>query len=88
MAVLLANIALAIPFLVVFIAVPLWLTVKRPETGADRTDAHRYQRARAAQAQTAQVQAALTLATQAKGHDTGPERRRAALVPAGTAPPR
>ena len=87
MAVLLANIALAIPFLVVFIAVPLWLTVKRPETGADRTDAHRYQRARAAQAQTAQVQAALTLATQAKGHDTG-HGRRAALVPAGTAPPR
>ncbi len=51
MAVLLANIALAIPFLVAFIAVPLWFTFKRPETGADHTEAHRYLRARAAQAQ-------------------------------------
>lgn len=48
MAVLLANIALAIPFLVVFIAVPLWFTFRRPETGADHTEAHRYLRARAA----------------------------------------
>ncbi len=51
MAVLLANIALAIPFLVAFIAVPLWMTFKRPETGADHTGAHRYLRARAAQVQ-------------------------------------
>ena len=51
MAVLLANIALAIPFLVAFIAVPLWFTFKRPETGADHTEAHRYLRVRAAQAQ-------------------------------------
>ena len=51
MAVVMANIALAIPFLVAFIAIPLWLTFKRPETGADHTEAHRYLRARAAQAQ-------------------------------------
>ncbi len=51
MAVLLANIALAIPFLVAFIAVPLWMTFKRPETGADHTGAHRYLRARTAQVQ-------------------------------------
>ena len=59
MAVLLANIALAIPFLVVFIALPLWFTFKRPETGADHTEAHRYLRARAAQVR-AQAQPALT----------------------------
>ena len=66
MAVLLANIALAIPFLVVFIAVPLWMTFKRPETGADHSDAHRYLRARAAQDQTAQAQTALTRSAHAK----------------------
>jgi hypothetical protein len=66
MAVVLANIALAIPFLVVFIAVPLWMTFKRPETGPDHTGTHRYLRARAAQAQTGQAQTALTRAAHAK----------------------
>lgn len=66
MTVLLANISLAIPFLLVFIAVPLWITFKRPETGADHADAHRYLRARAAQAQTAQAQTALIQAVHAK----------------------
>ncbi len=60
MAVVLANIALAIPFLVAFIAVPLWLTFKRPETGADHAEARRYLRARAAQA--APARSALTTA--------------------------
>ncbi len=64
MAVLLANIALAIPFLVVFIALPLWFTFKRPETGADHTEAHRYLRARA-QVQT-QAQPALTRSAHAQ----------------------
>lgn len=53
MTVLLANIALAIPFLAAFAALPLWLTFKRPETGADHAEAHRYLRARAAHARTA-----------------------------------
>jgi hypothetical protein len=66
MAILLANIALAIPFLVVFIAVPLWLTFKRPETGTDHTGAHRYLRARAAEARAAQAQTAVTRAAHAK----------------------
>ena len=47
-AVVLANFVLAIPFLVAFIAVPLWMTVKRPETGADHTRANSYLRARRA----------------------------------------
>ena len=33
-AVVLANIVLAIPFLVAFIGIPLWKTFKRPETAA------------------------------------------------------
>jgi hypothetical protein len=66
MAVLLVNIALAIPFLVVFIAVPLWLTFKRPETGADHTEARNYLHARAAQGHTAHASAALTRAVGAK----------------------
>jgi hypothetical protein len=41
-----ANILLAIPFLVTFIAVPLWWTVKRPQTGADHAEARAYLRAR------------------------------------------
>jgi hypothetical protein len=66
MAILLANIALAIPFLVVFIAVPLWMTFKRPETGADHTGAHRYLRARAAEARAAQAHTAVTRTAHAK----------------------
>jgi len=49
MTVLLANIALAIPFLVAFIAVPLWMTFRRPETGPDHLAARRYLRSRTAQ---------------------------------------
>ncbi|MGE5136848.1 MAG: hypothetical protein ACM32E_28630 [Gemmatimonadota bacterium] len=64
MAVLLANIALAIPFLVVFIALPLWFTFRRPETGADHTEAHRYLRARARV--QAQAQPALTRSAHAR----------------------
>ena len=47
MTVLLANIALVIPFLVAFIAVPLWITFKHPDTAADHAQARRYLRARA-----------------------------------------
>lgn len=61
MTVLMANIALAIPFLVAFIAVPLWITFKHPDTAADHTQACRYLRARAAH-----EQAGLTRATRAK----------------------
>ena len=52
-AVLLANIVLAIPFLVAFIGIPLWMTFARPETGADHTRAQRYLRARAARTRPA-----------------------------------
>jgi hypothetical protein len=43
-----ANILLAIPFLVAFIGIPLWMTFKRPQTGPDHTDAHAYLRTRTA----------------------------------------
>ncbi len=43
-----ANILLAIPFLVTFIAIPLWWTFKRPQTGADHAGAHAYLRTRTA----------------------------------------
>jgi hypothetical protein len=45
-AVVWANILLAIPFLVTFIAVPLWLTFRRPQTGADHAEARAYLRTR------------------------------------------
>ena len=45
-AVVWANILLAIPFLVTFIAVPLWWTFKRPQTGADHSEARAYMRTR------------------------------------------
>lgn len=47
-AVVWANILLAIPFLVTFIAVPLWWTFKRPQTGADHAESHAYLRTRTA----------------------------------------
>ena len=50
-AVVLASILLTIPFLVAFIGIPLWMTFKRPDTGADHTGARRYLRARSARTQ-------------------------------------
>ena len=41
-----ANILLAIPFLVTFIAVPLWWTFKRPQASPDHTEARAYLRTR------------------------------------------
>jgi hypothetical protein len=43
-----ANILLTLPFLIAFIAVPLWWTFKRPQTGADHTEARTYLRTRTA----------------------------------------
>ena len=40
-AVVWANILLAIPFLLAFIAIPLWLTFSRPQTGPDHAQARR-----------------------------------------------
>lgn len=45
-AVVWANILLAIPFLGAFIGIPLWMTFKRPQTGADHAEARAYLRAR------------------------------------------
>jgi hypothetical protein len=47
-AVVWANILLALPFLITFIAVPLWWTFKRPPAGPDHTEARSYLRTRAA----------------------------------------
>jgi hypothetical protein len=43
-----ANVLLAIPFLVAFIGVPLWLTFRGPQTGPDHADARAYLRYKAA----------------------------------------
>jgi hypothetical protein len=42
-----ANVLLAIPFLIAFIAVPMWLTFRRPNTAPDHAQAHAYLRAKA-----------------------------------------
>jgi hypothetical protein len=47
-AVVWANILLAIPFLAVFIGIPLWMTFKRPQTGPDHIEANAYLRTRTA----------------------------------------
>jgi hypothetical protein len=47
-AVVWANVLLAIPFLIAFIGVPLWLTFRRPHTGPDHTQARTYLRAKSA----------------------------------------
>ena len=51
-AVVWANVLLAIPFLIAFIGIPLWMTFRRPQTGADHSQARAYLRARAALAST------------------------------------
>ncbi len=50
-AVVWANILLTLPFLVIFIGIPLWMTFKRPQTGPDHTEARAYLRSRTAFAQ-------------------------------------
>ena len=52
-AVVWANVLLAIPFLIAFIGIPLWMTFRRPQTGADHSQARAYLRAKAALASTA-----------------------------------
>ena len=42
------SLMLTIPFLVAFIAIPLWVTFRRPETAPDHSQAHAYLRARQA----------------------------------------
>jgi hypothetical protein len=46
-----ANILLAIPFLIAFIGIPLWMTFRRPDTGADHSRAHAYLAAKTALAE-------------------------------------
>lgn len=55
-----ANILLTLPFLIAFIAVPLWWTFKRPPTGADHTEARTYLRTRTAFAEALARRAART----------------------------
>ena len=47
-ALVITSILLTIPFLVAFIAVPLWLTFRRPDSAPDHSQAHAYLRARQA----------------------------------------
>jgi hypothetical protein len=49
-AVVWANVLLAIPFLIAFIAIPLWITLRRQST-PDHSQAHAYLGAKAALAQ-------------------------------------
>jgi hypothetical protein len=47
-AVVWANAALAIPFLLAFIGIPLWMTFRRPQTSPGHSQAHAYLRAKEA----------------------------------------
>ena len=71
-AVVWANILLALPFLVIFIGIPLWMTFKRPQTGPDHTEARAYLRTRTAFAQ------ALARRQAARAHPTAGVRSDAA----------
>jgi len=44
---------LAIPFLIAFIGVPLWMTFRMPQTGPDHAESHAYLRATTAAATAA-----------------------------------
>jgi hypothetical protein len=56
------SILLTIPFLVAFIGIPLWMTVRRPETAPDHSQAHAYLQARQALKLTPAGSPAATLA--------------------------
>jgi len=47
-ALVITSMLLTIPFLVAFIAVPLWLTFRRPDSAPDHSQAHAYLWARQA----------------------------------------
>ena len=57
-----ANILLTLPFLITFIAVPLWWTVKRPPAAPDHSEARAYLRTRTAFTEALARRAARTLA--------------------------
>ena len=63
-AVVWANILLAVPFLITFIAVPLWWTFRRPPAAPDHSQARAYLRTRTAFADA--------LARRATRHHTAP----------------
>ena len=46
------NLVLAIPFLIAFIGVPLWMTFRTPQAGPGHAEAHAYLAATAARATT------------------------------------
>jgi hypothetical protein len=54
-AVVWASVLLAIPFLIAFSGVPLWMTFKRPQAGPDHSQAHAYLRSKAAFAEAGAV---------------------------------
>lgn len=54
-AVIWANVLLAIPFVIAFSGVPLWMTFKHPQTVPDHSQAHAYLRSKAAFAEVGAV---------------------------------
>ena len=55
-----ANILLTLPFLIAFIAVPLWWTFRRPPAAPDHSEARAYLRTRTAFAEVLARRAART----------------------------
>jgi hypothetical protein len=45
-ALVITSILLTIPFLVAFIAIPLWMTFRHPDSAPDHSQAHAYLRVR------------------------------------------
>ena len=58
-AVVWANVLLAIPFLIAFVAIPLWITLRR-QSAPDHSQAHAYLGAKAALAEAAPAARAVT----------------------------
>jgi hypothetical protein len=49
-AIIWANVALVMPFILIWVGVPLWMTLKHPQAAPDFSQAHAYLAARQAQA--------------------------------------
>jgi hypothetical protein len=63
------NLVLAVPFLLAFIAVPLWMSIRRPDRAPDHAAAHRYLAAK--RNLTAPAAATPRTAPAAPAHRTG-----------------
>jgi hypothetical protein len=77
------NLVLAVPFLLAFIAVPLWMSIRRPDRAPDHSAARRYLAATRTSAASTAPTASTARAAWAEPNGAGTARSERELVLAG-----